>query len=309
MKRLLLLISCLACVSAAAQEQLPDSLRRLLGYAYAASSFGKALPQEKVHLHLDNTSYYRADRIWFGCYVVEAGTNRPTALSRTLHVELLNPGGTVIEKKVLPIVGGRCNGNFALTHLPFYSGFYEIRAYTKYMLNFGEETVCSRTIPVFDEPEDPADTADKRMMRPRTASGKYPSRRTFAKRGGSVNVRFFPEGGNLVEGLPSRVAFEATDADGLLLAASGTVRDRQGNVKAEFATEYGGRGAFDYTPAEGDRAEITAADGRSRRVELPEMQPQGIVMRVDNLSSADSIAVEVRKSAGMPAAMLGAAVI
>ena len=309
MKRLLLLISCLACVSAAAQDRLPDSLRRLLGYAYAASSFGKALPQEKVHLHLDNTSYYRADRIWFGCYVVEAGTNRPTALSRTLYVELLNPGGTVIEKKVLPIVGGRCNGNFALTHLPFYSGFYEIRAYTKYMLNFGEETVCSRTIPVFDEPEDPANTADKRMMRPRTASGKYPSKRTFAKRGGSVNVRFFPEGGNLVEGLPSRVAFEATDADGLPLAASGTVRDRQGNVKAEFATEYGGRGAFDYTPAEGDRAEIMAADGRSRRVELPEMLPQGIVMRVDNLSSADSIAVEVRKSAGMPATMLGAAVI
>ncbi len=309
MKKPLLLALCIfATAAAVAQEQLPDSLRRLLDYAYAASSFGKALPQEKVHLHLDNTSYYRTDRIWFGCYVVEAGTNRPTALSRTLYVELLNPGGTVIEKRVLPIVGGRCSGNFALTHLPFYSGFYEIRAYTKYMLNFGEETVCSRTIPVFDEPEDPADTADKRMMRPRTASGKYPSKRTFAKRGGSVNVQFFPEGGNLVEGLPSRVAFEATDADGQSVSLSGEVRDRQGNVKAEFATEYGGRGAFDYTPAAGDRAEVTAG-GKSLRVSLPEAQPQGIVMRVDNLSSADSVAVEVRKSAGAPAAILGAAVI
>ena len=145
-KSLLTAICIFAAAASAAQEQLPDTvMRRLLGYAYAASNFGKTLPQEKVHLHLDNTSYFQGDRIWFGCYVVAAGTNRPTALSRTLYVELLNPGGTIIEKRVLPIVDGRCNGNFVLTHLPFYSGFYEIRAYTKYMLGFGEKTVCSRT--------------------------------------------------------------------------------------------------------------------------------------------------------------------
>ncbi len=309
MKRLLLLISCLACVSAVAQEQLPDSvMRKLLGYAYAASGFGKALPQEKVHLHIDNTSYYQGDRIWFGCYVVTADANRPTALSRTLHVELLNPGGTIIEKKTLPVVDGRCNGNFELTQLPFYSGFYEIRAYTKYMLNFGEETICSRTIPVFDKPDNSVDPYEKRMMRPRTANGKYPAKRTFSKRGKGIDIKFYPEGGNTVEGLLSRVAFEATDTDGQPIVLTGVIRDKTGTVKAEFATEYGGRGAFDYIPAAGDRAEVVA-DGESNRVDLPAPQPQGVVMRVDNISSVDSVVVEVRKSAGMPATMLGAAVI
>ena len=308
-KSLLTAICIFAAAASAAQEQLPDTvMRRLLGYAYAASNFGKTLPQEKVHLHLDNTSYFHGDRIWFGCYVVAAGTNRPTALSRTLYVELLNPGGTIIEKRVLPIVDGRCNGNFVLTHLPFYSGFYEIRAYTKYMLGFGEKTVCSRTIPVFDKLDNPALTSKRRMMRPRAVGGKYPVKRPIAKRGKSVAVRFYPEGGNLVEDLPARMAFEATDADGMPLELSGVIRDKQGNVKAEFATEYGGRGAFDYTPAANDRAEVTS-NGKSRKVDLPAARPQGVVMRVNNLSSADSVAIVVRKSADMPATMLGAAVI
>ena len=121
---------------------IPDSIAvRLQGFVSALEQFGKALPQEKVYLHFDNTSYYQGDQIWFQCYVVTSEFNRPTAWSKTLYVELLNPGGEIVSRQILPIRNGRCQGNFTLTHLPFYSGFYEVRAYTKYMLNFGEATV------------------------------------------------------------------------------------------------------------------------------------------------------------------------
>ena len=113
---------------------IPDSIVRLQGFVSALEQFGKALPQEKVYLHFDNTSYYQGDQIWFQCYVVTSEFNRPTAWSKTLYVELLNPGGEIVSRQILPIRNGRCQGNFTLTHLPFYSGFYEVRAYTKYML-------------------------------------------------------------------------------------------------------------------------------------------------------------------------------
>ena len=130
---------------------IPDSIAvRLQGFVSALDQFGKALPQEKVYLHFDNTGYYQGDQIWFQCYVVTSEFNRPTAWSKTLYVELLNPGGEIVSRQILPIRNGRCQGNFTLTHLPFYSGFYEVRAYTKYMLNFGEATVFSRIFPVFD---------------------------------------------------------------------------------------------------------------------------------------------------------------
>ena len=91
------------------QAQMPDSIvRKLSGYIEAVQNFGEMLPQEKVYLHFDNTSYYQGDPVWFQCYVVTSELNRPSDLSKTLYVELLNPGGEVIAKRVLPVRNGRC---------------------------------------------------------------------------------------------------------------------------------------------------------------------------------------------------------
>ena len=48
------------------------------------------------------------------------------------------------RKKTLRITNGQCHGDFTLSQLPFYSGYYEVRAYTKYMLNFDDDVVFSR---------------------------------------------------------------------------------------------------------------------------------------------------------------------
>ncbi len=105
-----------------------DSAGRVLGqYIQAAIYYSESIPQEKVYLHFDNTSYYQGDNIWFKCYLVDAATNTASRLSRTLYVELLNPGGKVIQRRVLKVGNGQCHGAFSLEHLPFYSGYYEIR--------------------------------------------------------------------------------------------------------------------------------------------------------------------------------------
>lgn len=61
----------------------------------------------------------------------------------------------------------------------------------------------------------------------RYAVYKYPQVRKKTAKEKKVNLKFFPEGGNLVEGIPSRVAFEATDAYGNPIALSGTVINRE----------------------------------------------------------------------------------
>ena len=209
-RAILVLLFLLSALPFSLQAQMPDSIvRKLSGYIEAVQNFGEMLPQEKVYLHFDNTSYYQGDPVWFQCYVVTSELNRPSDLSKTLYVELLNPGGEVIAKRVLPVRNGRCHGSFELTQLPFYSGFYEVRAYTKYMLNFGEEVIFSRVLPVFDKPRAAGDFKEKNIQR--YAVYKYPQVRKKTAKEKKVNLKFFPEGGNLVEGIPSRVAFEATD--------------------------------------------------------------------------------------------------
>ena len=104
----------------------------------------KVLPvQEKVYLHFDNNCYFLGDTIWYKAYVVLADDNSPEPLSRILYVELLNEQGYPMERQQLVVnENGQADGCFAISDTTF-AGFYEVRAYTKWMLNFGYEPVPS----------------------------------------------------------------------------------------------------------------------------------------------------------------------
>ena len=99
--------------------------------------------QEKVYLHFDNNCYFLGDTIWYKAYVVLADDNTPQPLSKILYVELLNEQGYPLERQQLVVdENGQANGQFAISDTTF-AGYYEIRAYTKWMLNFGYEHVYS----------------------------------------------------------------------------------------------------------------------------------------------------------------------
>ena len=302
-------ISIFIATAAIAQESTTDTItQKLMGYAISAKEFGKMLPQEKVYLHLDNTSYFQGDNLWFQAYIVTAERNKPSELSKTLYVELLNPGGTLVDKCILPIEEGRCAGNFKLNKLPFYSGFYEIRAYTKYMLNFGQDVIYSRIIPVFDKPQKEGDFSDMRMLKMDVTKNHYPIKRELEKADKVINMRFYPEGGNLVAGLMSRVAFEATDPNGSPMSVTGKVVNKQGDVLAEFKSGHEGRGTFDYRPSMETAKAQVVIDGKTHSFELPKAQEKGMVIRVDNLSSNDSISIKVNKK-GVEDRIIASAVI
>ena len=177
-KPLLFLLSVCGLLAISARGENPPAKVIFEQYMNQAQTFADNYPREKAYLHFDNTGYYQGDQIWFQCYVVTSEFNRPTAWSKTLYVELLNPGGEIVSRQILPIRNGRCQGNFTLKHLPFYSGFYEVRAYTKYMLNFGEEVIFSRVLPVFDKPRAAGDFKEKNIQR--YAVYKYPQVRKLS---------------------------------------------------------------------------------------------------------------------------------
>ena len=111
---------------AGAQTRL-DNIRQMLEQAPV---------QEKVHLQLDNTCYYKGDTIWYKSYVVRADSLIYSDMSRILYVELLSPDGLVVKREnIIVSPDGYSDGNFVLMD-SLYSGYYEIRAYTRWMLNF-----------------------------------------------------------------------------------------------------------------------------------------------------------------------------
>lgn len=297
----------MVCSLPAAGQNKDSVINKLTGYIQEIHTFSQYIPQEKVYLHFDNTSYYQGDNIWFKCYIVTATLHQAIALSKTLYVELLNPGGEIIDKRILKIENGQCHGDFTLNKLPFYSGFYEIRAYTKYMLNFGEEVVFSRLLPVFDKPKEEGHFEEKNMLK--YGYGNYPMKRKKPLKEKKVTLKFFPEGGNLVQGIASQVAFEATDAYGNPLAITGTLVDNAKEEIGRFSVIHDGRGVFTYTPGEGKQKAIVDYNGKKYQFDMPTALSQGFTLQVDNVSDTDSIEVILRKNKNTSPQTLGVALI
>ncbi len=269
-----------------------DAAARLYEFAGNIGRFNAAFPQEKVYLHFDNTGYFRGETIWFKAYVVRADNHHSTDMSRVLYVELLNPSGDVVETRKLKIENGQADGSINLGNL-LGSGFYEVRAYTRYMLNWDAAGIFSRVFPVFNAPKNEGDYS-RRIIDEMSHRKRLPDNREQRETGTErLNVRFYPEGGRLVHGLCSRVAFEVTDATGAMTSATGLLTMPDGTATV-VKTVRGGRGVFSYTPAE-TPAVLTLSDstGRSRNFTLPEADASGHVMTVNAAGEEDHITVSI----------------
>ena len=126
-KTILALVVLVLHVSAAGADAL-DNLERAMR--------NNAQIQEKVYVQTDNTCYFVGDTLWYKAFVLRADDHRPTDMSKMLYVELLSPDGVLVERqRVIVSPKGMTCGQFVLTD-SLYSGYYEIRAYTRWMLNF-----------------------------------------------------------------------------------------------------------------------------------------------------------------------------
>ena len=89
--------------------------------------FGHRIPQEKVYVHMDNTSYMTGDTIWFKAYLRRTDTGKPSEVSRTLYVELRDADGYLVERKLIHMTGGEGDGFFSLADSTFcLGGYYEL---------------------------------------------------------------------------------------------------------------------------------------------------------------------------------------
>lgn len=89
------------------------------GVAEVVNAFNSRYPQEKVFLHFDNTAYYLNEVIWFKAYLLRTDTDSLGSLSRVLYVELVDPGGQVVEtKKCLERVATMREGRGVFDYIP-----------------------------------------------------------------------------------------------------------------------------------------------------------------------------------------------
>ena len=146
-KRITFLLSfCLPL--AIAWGEIPPAKTVFTQYMNQAQTFANNYPREKAYLHFDNTSYYVGDTIWFKAYVTLAEQQIFSQISRPLYVELVDQTGHIADKQIIKLTQGEGNGQFILPR-SMLSGYYEVRAYTRWMLAFNEPQYFSRTFPIY----------------------------------------------------------------------------------------------------------------------------------------------------------------
>ena len=278
-RQMSLLIALAACLPATAQEAGVDSLQARF------SRYQIQTPQEKLFVHIDRSFYLAGETIWFSLYDLDARTNRPDSFSNIAYIEVLDPDDSAVLQTKVGMKGGRGDGSFSIP-LSVPSGKFVFRAYTNWMKNFGPDFYYMQPLTILNTLNDsPADTAPSPppvQSSPLSLSSS-PGPISLPADTGRAGIRFFPEGGNLVNGLSSLIAIETVDRQGKGVACDGVIFDQRQDTIARFHSGPAGIGRFTFTPAAGNSyVAIASIDHRAVTRPLPAGYDRGYVMHLED---------------------------
>jgi hypothetical protein len=146
-------------------------------------------------------------------------------------------------------------------------------------------------------------TAVKRrlLVRSGAAQAKSHDQAAASKK---LQIEFFPEGGDLIAGVESRVYFRVQDATGRLVEFHGRVVDGHGHEVARLGTDASspnvGLGSFTLKPQPGETYHFETTDSRAPAPggDFPDVRPTGYAVVVQNpvARAAEPVALTVSRS-------------
>lgn len=312
--------------------------------------FTEHLPNDRVYLQLDKPFYQPGETVWFQAYVRNEEDLLPSRQSDILHVELINPKGTIAQQVLLVANDGVASGDFDLDE-SLVGGIYKLKAYTNWQRNlpdpfyfekeiqvqnvtlprlkmnleferkafgagdkvvatFGATTLDNKPLGKHDfryvvkidgkKFLDKIDQTDRSGMAyvsfdlPRDLSatdgllgilidheGQIESiSRSIPIVLNKINLTLYPEGGDLVNGIESRVAFQALNEFNKPADVEGIVVTQNGQEVTRFTSFHQGMGTFRLTPRAGISyfVKITKPVEISSTFSVPEALPKGFTL-------------------------------
>ena len=111
--------------------------------------------------------------------------------------------------------------------------------------------------------------------------------------GSDYDVSFFPEGGQLINGVPSVLAFKAIKRNGLSESVTGHIEDGEGNIVANFESMHKGMGKVLLLPEQGKTYYAVCKNDEQieKRFKLPEAQKDNFALQVERQQKWVSISV------------------
>jgi len=126
---------------------------------------------------------------------------------------------------------------------------YTVRAYTSWMKNFSSDFYFHQTISIVN-------TFQRLVEKNKNTINRY-------------DIQFFPEGGHLVDGVTSRVAFRVIDSSGKGISFKGAVVNKKGDTLTTFTPLKFGMGCFSFTPSITEEYHAVIMDKNRNKITSP----------------------------------------
>jgi hypothetical protein len=230
---------------------------------------------ERAYLHYDKSTYYPGETVWFKAYLME--DIYPVTGSKSFYLDWIGENGQLLSHTVWPIVEGAASGQFTVP--ANYTGqAIQARGYTKWMLNFDTAFLYSKNIRILGRTPSTGSAAAQNTKTPSSPNNNS----NTVRKAPVASLQFFPEGGELVSGVPNRIAFKANDQYGKPVQVKGEIRDGKGALVQSFSTVHEGLGTVNIIPDESQSytARWKDAKGAEQVTPLPAVKRSGIAMMV-----------------------------
>ena len=239
-----------------------------------------AKAQDFIYLLPSKEIAETGEDLFFKAYLMDRQTLALSGRSRTLYLEIRSERDSLVWSEKYPLVDGRGDGHVYIGE-NWPEGEYFLEGYARSSFTSDStEALRPRRIRVVDRVA--------QMDRIMEDAVKADSLERITSR---HRFDLFPEGGDLVAGVPSAVAFKATYGNGFPEEVSGRVLE-DGVEIARFESLHDGMGRFEVMPQEGKTYAVELADGR--RFPFPEIRRDALTLRVVRNNAAG---IDIRVSA------------
>lgn len=240
-----------------------------------ANHYNSRRLQEKVFVHLDRSFYVAGETAWFKVYLVDGYIHHPITSSKVVYLEILDETNQPLIQTKVSLMNGVGHGNVVLP-AALNSGNYRVRAYTHWMKNFSPEHYFHQLITIVNV---------FRRLDEKIKSGNP-----------KLDIQFFPEGGQLVNGIESKIAFRVVDATGKGISFAGSILSAKGDTVVRFKPLKFGLGNFYFKPDASEQYQVIVEDTKGLRVQttLPSIQANGYTLQVSD-TLQNSMHIKIRE--------------
>lgn len=260
MKRTIIILFLLCFWHSFAQEnsvitdQLADQLQ----------SVAKNSAADLVYLQTSKTIYETEEDVWFKGYILDAQDFKPSSRNKTLFVQLIGEKtDTIVWEKKYEIENGFVHGHLYLKDdLP--EGNYTLAAYSSNsFIKEQKEFYALKKITIVKT------ISQKPTIKP-------------VEKDSIVHFSTFAEGGKLVSGIQSRLAFKAVNSKGLPLEVSGNLFENNTLLRS-FKSNHVGMGEFIFIPDSNKKYHVELSEPNSetnKKYEIATIEKSGKTLQL-----------------------------